>query len=60
MLIYAGSRGYLDSVKVDDVGRWKGEFLRYMDTSNADVGQSIRETYQLAPETEENLKQAIE
>jgi F-type H+/Na+-transporting ATPase subunit alpha len=59
MLIYAGSRGYLDSVKVDDVGRWKGEFLRYMDTSNADVGQSIRETNDFSPETEENLKQAI-
>jgi hypothetical protein len=30
-----------------------------MDTSNADVGQSIRETNDFSPETEENLKQAI-
>ncbi|MDX1615555.1 MAG: F0F1 ATP synthase subunit alpha [Candidatus Promineifilaceae bacterium] len=59
MLIYAGTRGYLDDVEVDNVGRWKTEFLRYMDTAHAEVGQTIRETYQFPEETEERLKQAI-
>jgi F-type H+-transporting ATPase subunit alpha len=59
MLIYAGTRGYLDEVPVDSVARWTSEFLRYMDTAYPHVGGTIRETYDFAPETEDALKQAI-
>jgi F-type H+/Na+-transporting ATPase subunit alpha len=59
MLIYASTRGYLDRVNVDEVSRWKNEFLRYMDTAQNDVGNAIMDTYQLAPEMEEKLKQAL-
>lgn len=60
MLIFAGSRGYLDEIAVDDVTQWKEEFLHYMDTAQAEVGRTIRETYRVSEETEEQLKQAIE
>jgi len=60
MTIYAGTRGYLDDVAVDDVLTWRKEFLHYMDTAQAEVGQAILETYAFSEETEEKLKQAIE
>lgn len=60
MTIYAGTRGYLDDIPVDDILQWREEFLHYMDTAQAEVGQTILETYQFSEETEEQLKQAIE
>lgn len=59
ILIYAGTRGYLDKVAVDSVNRWSQEFLRYMDTAHPTVGQAIRESYGFSEETEGALKQAI-
>ena len=32
MLIYAGTKGYLDPVALDQVGRWQDEFLEFMQT----------------------------
>ena len=32
MLIFAGTKGYLDKVPVDQVGRWQDEFLEFMQT----------------------------
>lgn len=59
MLIYAGGRGYIDKVPVDDVSHWSQDFLRYMDTAHPSVGQAIRESLDFTEETEEALKQAI-
>ena len=60
MTIYAGTRGYLDDIPVDDVLEWREDFLHYMDTAHAEVGQAIMETYAFSEETEEELKQALE
>ncbi len=59
ILIYAGTRGHLDDVPVDSVDRWASEFLRYMDTAHAHVGDAIMETYDFTSETEDALKQAL-
>lgn len=59
MLIFAGGRGYIDKVPVDDVSQWSQDFLRYMDTAHPSVGQAIRESLDFTEETEEALKQAI-
>jgi F-type H+/Na+-transporting ATPase subunit alpha len=59
MLIYAGTRGYMDDVNLDNVKRWEREFLRYMDTSHPRVGQDILETREFKPEMEEALQQAL-
>jgi F-type H+-transporting ATPase subunit alpha len=59
MLIYAGTRGYLDKVPVDSVARWTSEFLRFMDTAHPQVGNAVMDTYDFTSETEEALKQAI-
>ncbi len=60
MTIYAGTRGHLDDIPVDDIIQWREEFLHYMDTAHAEVGQTILDTYRFSEETEEELKQAID
>jgi F-type H+-transporting ATPase subunit alpha len=60
MVIFAGSRGFLDEIAVDDIVRWKEEFLHYMDTARPEVGRAIMETYRFSDETEEQLRQAIQ
>jgi F-type H+-transporting ATPase subunit alpha len=36
-LIYAGTRGYLDKIEIEDLARWSQEFTRYMDTGYPDI-----------------------
>jgi F-type H+-transporting ATPase subunit alpha len=60
MLIFAGTRGYMDQVKREDVPRWISEFLRYMDTAHAQIGSRIRETKRWEDETAEAVKGALE
>jgi F-type H+/Na+-transporting ATPase subunit alpha len=36
-LIYAGTRGYLDNIEVEELARWSQEFTRYMDTGHPDI-----------------------
>ena len=59
MLIFAGTRGYLDGVETSDVTRWVSEFLAYMDTAHPNVGKSINTTYRLTDQNEALLKQSI-
>lgn len=59
MLIFAGTRGYLDDVPVDNVSEWSRDFLRYMDTAHTGVVNSIADTFDFTDETEESLKQAL-
>lgn len=58
MLIYAGSRGYLDKVETKNIGRWAKEFVRYMDTSQSQVGDPLK-TGKWDDKIENALKQAI-
>ncbi len=59
MLIYAGTRGYMDEVPVDKVDQWSRDFLRYMDTAHSDVGQRILDSFDFTDEIEETFKQAV-
>jgi F-type H+-transporting ATPase subunit alpha len=59
LLIYAGTRGYLDNVAVRQVARWRVEFLRYMDTSHPQVGRTILETGAWNDDIENSIKQGI-
>ena len=37
MVIYAGTKGYLDQVPISDVRRWETEFLEFIQTKKKDV-----------------------
>jgi F-type H+-transporting ATPase subunit alpha len=60
MLVYAGTRGYLDKVAISQIDRWQREFLRYMDTSRPEVGLVIRETGAWNDKIENDIKQGLE
>jgi F-type H+-transporting ATPase subunit alpha len=59
MIIYAGSRGYMDKVAVSDLGKWQRDFVRYMDTAAPEVGRPIMESGAWNDQIESALKQAI-
>ncbi len=58
-MIYAGTRGYLDTVDVKNIQRWKSEFSRFMDTAYSQVGKTILETGAWNDKIEETVKQGI-
>lgn len=58
-LIYAGTRGYMDNVAVDDVRKYINDLLRYMDTAHPEIGRPIKETGAWNDDIESALAQAI-
>ncbi|MCP3992928.1 MAG: F0F1 ATP synthase subunit alpha [Actinomycetia bacterium] len=57
VVIYAGTRGYLDGVAVEDVSRFENELLDWFRTRRSDVLDSVRSTG--AVPDEEALEAAI-
>ncbi len=60
MIIYAGSRGYLDKVPVAKVRQWMNDFVRYMDTARPEVGKPILESGAWNDKIEAALREAIQ
>jgi F-type H+/Na+-transporting ATPase subunit alpha len=55
VVIFAGVRGYLDKIPVDDVGRFEAAFLDEIRANGGDILESIRVEKDLSPETEKKL-----
>lgn len=60
MLIYAGSRGYLDKVPVNRVQETKGVLLDFLRDEHSEVRNKIIESNQIDDATEAALKKALE
>ncbi len=62
VLIYAGTRGYLDKIDVSAVGRYEKELVAFMRTKKADVLADIRSKQELdkAGVIEGKIKAALE
>ncbi len=60
VVLYAGTRGYLDDIPVEAVGKFEKEFLEFMRNSKGDILTAIKESNDLDEATEEKLKAAIE
>ena len=58
-ILYAVTRDYLKDVDTADVREYERGLYERMDAQHADVLRAIRETGNLAPETEEALKAAL-
>ncbi|QQP88933.1 F0F1 ATP synthase subunit alpha [Skermanella sp. TT6] len=54
--IFAGVRGYLDKVKVEDVNRFEAKLLDEVRSKGANILDAIRTEKALSKETEEKLK----
>jgi F-type H+-transporting ATPase subunit alpha len=58
--IYLGVKGYLDKLPVNAVGRFEAEVLRLMRAKHKDLLDTIRNSKQLAPETDAKLKAILD
>src|SRR5262249_54986330 len=59
MIIFAGTRGYLDKVERPQVQAWEQQFLKYMREQRSGVREKILQTKKLTPEVEKELVDAI-
>jgi F-type H+-transporting ATPase subunit alpha len=59
-VIYAGTRGYLDKIAVNSIGRFEQGFLTYLKTSKPELLTKIRTEKALSDEAEGMLKSALE
>ena len=59
MMIFAGTKGYLDKVPVKEVSPWQDQFLRFMRTDRADVRNALVKTKKFNPDLEKQLGEAI-
>ncbi|NPV66837.1 MAG: F0F1 ATP synthase subunit alpha [Anaerolineae bacterium] len=60
VLIYAGTRGYLDQIEVTRVKEWEEGFIRFLQAQFQDVVNGIETELRLTPEIESRLKEAIQ
>ncbi len=59
LIIYAGTRGYLDKVPVKEVGQWEKQFLTFMQDQKPEIRQKIKDTQDLDDETMAAINAAI-
>jgi F-type H+-transporting ATPase subunit alpha len=60
MIIFAGTKGYLDKVPIKQVAAWEEQFLRFMREQRYDVRNQLVNEKKLTPEVEKKLREAIE
>jgi len=60
VVIFAGTRGYLDPLPVASVGRFEEELLRHMHGEHSDILEKIRTEGKLSDELEAKLKGAVD
>ena len=58
--IYAGTRGYLDKLPVDQVQQWETDFLAYIHREKQGLWDKLNETGKLSDEIVDEVKAAIE
>src|SRR6056297_1060823 len=59
-ILYAGTKGYLDNIEVENVRKFEMEFLEFMRNSKTEILQSIKDKNDIDEETDNKLKSAIE
>ena len=58
--IFAGVRGYLDKIKVEEVHRFESELLRTIKQEHPEIIEDIRKQKKLTEETEAKLKEFLD
>jgi F-type H+-transporting ATPase subunit alpha len=58
--IFAGTKGYLDHVAVDQVQKFRDEFILFMNTAHKDVVGAIAKEQKISDETEAELKSILD
>jgi F-type H+-transporting ATPase subunit alpha len=60
MVLYVGTRNYLDDIPTEAVERFAEEFLSFMREHYPQIGATIKKEKEISPQTEEELKKAID
>src|SRR3989475_6336577 len=60
MVIFAGTNGYTDDLAVDDLHAFEEQLLRFLDSSHAELEETIKREKAPSPDTEKLLRGAIE
>jgi F-type H+-transporting ATPase subunit alpha len=58
--IFAGTKGYLDGLKVSDIGRFEQELLRLLRGSHVEILDAIRSSGALSDDTQTKLKSVLD
>jgi F-type H+/Na+-transporting ATPase subunit alpha len=59
MIIFAGTNGYLDDLRVEDVRRFEAELYKFLDNSKPDLMKAIREKRELTDEIKKQVTDAL-
>lgn len=59
IVLFAGVNGFADQIPVEKITVWKQALLRYMETSNPEIGKEILTNKRITPEIEEKLREAL-
>ena len=60
VIIYAGTKGYLDNLQMDRVRPFEEELYKFMDSSHSDILRQLRETGVMDDALEARLKAALD
>ena len=60
MVIYAGTKGYLDDVPLNRIQEFQNAFLTFVDQRHGSLRQNLAEKKELTDQIESGLKQALE
>ena len=58
-ILYTLTRGHLDDIRVEDLGRFESEYFAYLETTGKEALEAIVKEKALTPEVEELLKKHI-
>jgi F-type H+-transporting ATPase subunit alpha len=59
LIIYAGTKGYVDKLPVDSLGEYEQELYRYVDEKHPDLWKEIREKKAFKDDLEDKVKKTI-
>ena len=57
--IFAGVRGFLDGIRIEDINRFEASFLNEVRAKHSDVLETIRKERELSKETEAKLNEIL-
>ncbi len=60
IVIFAGTQGYADNIPLDRMRAWELALLRFMETSNPEIGKDIAEKKRITDETTAKLRTALD
>jgi len=60
MAIFAGTKGYLDGIEVEQVLKFRDDFLMFVESTHPEIGTTIAQEKKLTPETEADLRTALD